>query len=329
MKKLLLIVIGMGFIVGCGNDDDGLGGIAIPPRTLSEVAPEDDAELQEFLSTHFYNYEDFQSPVDPNFDYQIIIDKIEGENADKIPLIDQVGTLEVKVSSFEFGLGDDEEDIIHKLYYLSAREGIGEDPSVADSVFVRYNGRFLDGIPFDGSDSGLWFDLARIQAPLQGARGFTEGVSLFNAGQIPVEQPSDGTFTAEGFGVGAIFMPSGLAYFNSGQGIIGPYTPIMFDVQVLTLNFADHDNDGVPSIQEDLNQNGYLYDDNTDQSNEEEIQGASLVADLLDIDDDGDGVLTRTEISDADGNIIFPYPDSNNDGTPDYLDADIQRDPNE
>ena len=233
------------------------------------------------------------------------------------------------MSSFEFGLDDGEEDIVHKLYYLNARDGVGEDPSVADSVFVRYNGRFLDGIPFDGSDSGIWFDLARIQAPLQGARGFTEGVSLFNAGQIPIDQPNDGTFTAEGFGVGAIFMPSGLAYFNIGQGTIDPYTPIMFDVQVLTLNFADHDNDGIPSIQEDLNQNGYLYDDNTDQSDEEEVQGNPLVANLLDIDDDGDGILTRTEISDADGNIIFPYPDSNNDGTPDYLDPDVQRDPNE
>ena len=97
-------------------------------------------------------------------------------------------------------------------------------------------------------------------------------------------------------------------------------------VEVLTLNFADHDNDGIPSIEEDLNENGFLYDDNTDESLERENR-RPLLANLLDTDDDGDGVLTRTEISDADGNIIFPYPDSNNDGTPDYLDPDIQRNP--
>ena len=47
------------------------------------------------------------------------------------------------------------------------------------------------------------------------------------------------------------------------------------------------------------------------------------IPDYLDVDDDGDGVLTRDEITDEDGNIIFPYPDSNGNGTPDYLDPDF------
>ncbi|MEO0572438.1 MAG: hypothetical protein AAF039_12095 [Bacteroidota bacterium] len=334
MKKFLVIVMGIGILTSCGDDDiDTLGGIAIPPRLLSEVAPEDDQEIQEFLQTHFYNYEDFQDPIAPDFDFKIVIDTIEGDNADKTPLIDQVEVTEIGISAFEFGLSDGEEDIIHRLYYLNAREGVGGDPSVADSVFVRYTGRLLDGRVFDGSNTGTWFDLAQIQAPapVQAARGFSEGVSFFNAGIIPGpdQQPNDGTFIAEGFGVGVVFMPSGLGFFNSGTGIIEAYTPLIFEVDVLTWNFADHDNDGIPSIEEDLNGNGYLYDDNTNEAGEREIQFAPLIADFQDIDDDGDGVLTRTEISDADGNIIFPYPDSNNDDIPDYLDPDIQRDPNE
>jgi len=326
MKKLLIVLMAVSLLTACGDDDGGMDFIEVPPRLLSEVALEDDEKIQEFLKTHFYNYEDFSNPP-ADFDFKVRIDSLVGDNADKTPLIDQVQVLEVPVSSSEFGLNTVEEDIVHKLYYLDARGGVGENPSVADSVFVKYEGRLLNGQLFDGSSTGTWFDLARIQAPLQGARGFSEGVSLFNAGIIPGpdQQPSDGTFIAEGFGVGAVFLPSGLAYFNSSVGIIPTYTPIIFQVEVLTLNLADHDNDGIPSIEEDLNGNGYLYDDNTDRALEEENRGAPLIANLLDIDDDGDGVLTREEISDADGNIIFPYPDSNGDGTPDYLDPDILR----
>jgi len=40
----------------------------------------------------------------------------------------------------------------------------------------------------------------------------------------------------------------------------------------------------------------------------------------LDTDDDGDGILTIDEIKDASGNVTFP--DSDNDGVPDYLDED-------
>jgi len=42
----------------------------------------------------------------------------------------------------------------------------------------------------------------------------------------------------------------------------------------------------------------------------------------LDADDDGDGIPTRDEISDENGNIIIPYPDADGDGVPDYLDPD-------
>ena len=40
---------------------------------------------------------------------------------------------------------------------------------------------------------------------------------------------------------------------------------------------------------------------------------------MRDPDDDGDGILTRNEL-DTDGDGV--YDDSDNDGIPDYLDAD-------
>ena len=92
----------------CKNDDDG-GPEAIPPSLLSDVAPEDDETIREFLNTHFYNYEDFDTPPS-DFDYKIVIDTIAGENAGKKPLMEDAVPLTIKVSSNQFGLSEEETD---------------------------------------------------------------------------------------------------------------------------------------------------------------------------------------------------------------------------
>ena len=71
---------------------------------------------------------------------------------------------------------------------------------------------------------------------------------------------------------------------------------------------------------EDLNGNGYLYDDNTDEEQERELRIQPAV-DFLDLDDDNDGIRTSEEIIiDGEGNITFP--DSDGDSIPDYRDPD-------
>lgn len=118
-------------------------------------------------------------------------------------------------------------------------------------------------------------------------------------------------------------MPSGLAYFNNpplGSGI-DLYDPLIFQVGVgLYEENTDYDNDGIPSIMEDLNNDGVLSNDNTDLE-QERTSGFSFLPNHLDTDDDQDGTPTRDEIIiDAEGNISFP--DTDGDGTPDYLDRD-------
>ncbi len=321
MKKLLGLLLALGLLSGCGDDDGGPGGQIIPPRLLSEVALENDAEIVEFLETHFYNYEEFQGPITPDFDFKILIDTIAGENADRTPLLEQVISKVINVNSIELGLSEEENDIPHTLYYLIPRQGVGPNPSVADSVFMRYTGKLLDDTEFDASNTGVWLNLPGIQAPGagSGARGFAEGTAFINSGGEPIINP-DGTFDVEGFGVGIMFMPSGLGFFNNSQGLIPAYSPLIFEVNVLAMIEADHDQDGIPSILEDLNGNGYMYDDNTDEAEEREFR-QPLFADFLDLDDDNDGIRTSEEISiDADGNITFP--DSDGDGIPDYRDPD-------
>jgi len=319
MKRFLSVFSIALLFASCGSDDNDVQ--ITPPRLLSEVEPENRQEIITFLKTHFYNYEEFQNPP-ADFDFKIRVDTIAGNNADRIPLIQQVDSAVVNVSSLEFSLPDGEEDIPHQYYYLNARTGIEtkDNPSVADSTFVRYEGKLLNGTSFDGSTtSPVWFDLARIQAPLQGFRGFSEGMVNFKPGGEPISNP-DGTFVVEDYGVGMMIFPSGLGGFNALTAGIPQYSPLIFEIDLFTINVSDHDQDGIPSIQEDLNGNGYLFDDNTDEA-EEQAAGFPSSVNFLDVDDDDDGTLTRDEIIvNSDGTITFP--DTDGDGVPDYLDKD-------
>jgi len=319
LKRITGLVLLL-FLLACSNDDTG-DFVVVPPRSLAEVEAEDDAAIIAYLETHFYNYEEFQSPP-PDFDFKIVLDTIAGANADKIPLIDQVSSATRSVQAGEFFLESDE-TLDHTFYYLEARSGIGANPTVADSVYVRYRGSLLDGIPFDGSENiPIWFDLAQIQGPQQGARGFGEAMPNFKIGGNVIDN-GDGTFTVDGYGVGLMFLPSGLGFFNVPSGSIPPYSPLIFEVDLFTLNETDHDGDGIPSILEDVDGDGYLYNDNTDEDEERASGQLIRFADFLDLDDDQDGTPTREEINlDAEGNLILPFPDADGDGIPDYRDPD-------
>ena len=75
------------------------------------------------------------------------------------------------------------------------------------------------------------------------------------------------------------------------------------------------------TIEEDLDGDGYLYNDNSDAKEEEDSGILVRFANFLDLDDDQDGTPTRDEIEiDNEGNVSFP--DGDGDGVPDYLDPD-------
>lgn len=310
-KNVLIFVLLAILVWSCGSDDNGF--TIVPPKALSEIVDQDKDSIVQYLETHFYNYEEFQNPP-ADFDYKIVLGEIEGDNADKTPpLIDMMTAVKTTVRSTEIGLTDDKE-VEHTYYYLVARQGVGAQATVADSTYIRYEGLLLDNTVFDASTATpIWLGYTgRI-------RGFSEGTQFLKAGGTPILN-EDGTFEITDYGVGLVVFPSAFGYYNNATGLISEYSPLIFKIDLMAVNEADHDNDGVPSYLEDLNGNGYLYDDNTDLASEEGSSSISTVSNFLDNDDDNDGKLTRDEISDADGNIIFPYPDSNNDGIPDYLD---------
>ncbi len=313
-EKGVLLFIALLVIISSCSSDDSTDVIVVPPRPLAEVEAENDADIIEYLQTHYYNYEEFENPS-ADFNYKIVLDTITGDAKDKIPLIDQVSTMTIAVSSETFNL-DEDVTVDHTLYYLAAREGIGESPTVGDSTLVAYEGQLLSGEIFDSNITYTWQYLPFF------LRGYAAGVSQFKVGGEVISN-IDGTVDITGSGIGLMFIPSGLAYFDNpplGSGIFN-YDILVFQVDTgLFIESTDYDNDGIPSFMEDLNNNGNLSDDNSDES-VELSSGFGFIPDHLDIDDDQDGILTRDEIViDNAGNISFP--DSDGDGTPDYRDPD-------
>jgi hypothetical protein len=297
-----LLIVMLVVTVSCKkNEDDGPE--PIPPRDRGAEAIRAQEEIETFLETHFYNYEDFQA--DPE-NFKIIFDTIAGDNATKTPLIDQVDFLDVADVI--------DTDVSYKLYYLNVREGGGDRPNFSDYTINTYDGRLMNLELFDSSVIPVRFSLVDSPTTSGIIRGLQQAIIQFRGAANVISNP-DGTLSFEDFGIGAVFIPSGLAYYNypPASGGLNAYDQLIFSFELFDSEIADHDNDGIPSFMEDLNGNGYLMDDDTDGDG---------IPNYLDEDDDGDGRLTKYEIEiDGDGNITFP--DTNGNGTPDYLDPTI------
>ncbi|CAI8381176.1 MAG: putative FKBP-type peptidyl-prolyl cis-trans isomerase FkpA [Flavobacteriales bacterium] len=291
MKKNLFFILSVFIIfVQCNKDDDVSEEVEI--RNLRDQVSVDQDMLETFLKTHSYNYEDFSNS---NRDIDVVFDSIIN-NSSKISLFDQASIKTIDVM--------DSDSIItsHNLYYIIAREGINESPSIVDSVFVAYEGLLTDNYVFDNRVFPVWIDLANT------LQGFRESVSELKSGNF--SENSNGTISYTSFGIGLFFMPSGIAYFNNAQADIPEYSPLIFKVKLMTHVDTDHDSDGILSFFEDIDGNGNPFGDNTD---------GDQLWNMYDSDDDGDGVLTINELDKNNDSII---DDTDNDGIPDYLDPD-------
>ena len=290
--KLILLFFFILINISCRPDDEDQ---EEPPRDYLVQSLDDDERLVQYLKSHYYNYQDFNNIMD---DYkEIKIDTILSSNNNLKSLFDLAVQTSIPLAS------NQGEIIDHKLYHIVVKDGIRVDdkPSIADSVYLSYKGKLLDGNEFDKKTSPVWFDTANV------IRGFRYGLQYFSPGNF-VER-ENGTIDFKKFGRGLIFIPSGLGYFNNVQTNIPSYSPLIFEVSIFTINRADHDDDGVLSIDEDPNNDGNPYNDDTDEDG---------VINMYDEDDDGDGILTKDEL-DGDDPDSLP-DDSNNDGIPDYLD---------
>ena len=206
-------------------------------------------------------------------------------------------------------------DVDYTLYYYVNNVGSPAVdkgfPTVMDSVYVKYSGQRIIktdsiSVPFDRSN-GTWFTLNGV------IRGWTYGFTNFKGGDNVTD---NGPITYDNGGNGVLFIPSGLAYSNLGSGAILRNESIFFYIDLFDLvQDTDHDNDGIASINEDIDGNGDPRDDDTD------LDGGP---NYFDTDDDGDGVLTKDEDANGDGNPANDFSDANNPTLADYLNPDIK-----
>lgn len=242
----LLMIGAISTAISCKKNDDSS---AVPPRDYAEVADENNAEIRKFMQSHFYNYEDFQNPS-ANFDYEVIIDTISNNNINKTSLWEQARIVDLNVITSEG------KTITHQLYYIAVQEGSGRQSTVADSVFVTYKGMLLNKTIFEDNKwltQNNWLDLLGLLSTSSTGviKGMREGIALLKDSASSPTINSDGTFTLPNdYGIGIFIFPSGLGYFNSTISGIPSYSPLIYIVKLIKTKNADHDNDGIPSINE-------------------------------------------------------------------------------
>jgi len=304
-SAFLIFSISFLFLTSCRPDDNTS---ITPPRDRQEVYEEDITEIEEYLKSNYLTID-----AEMNATVNAI-----PENGPQTSIWDQTDyplqsiTVKNDVRVSYKTNGRIKDDVEYKLYYIVLNEGGGVTPKSVDSTFVAYKGWNLENVIFDQNNSGTWFSFPEPQ--ISAISGFRQILSQIKT-EASSSLNSDGTITRVNYGNVIVFIPSGLAYFNSFRTNISTYSPIAFQIKLFSRKERDHDNDKISSQYEDLNDNNDYFDDDTD---------GDLIPDFLDIDDDGDGFTTRTEIIETnDGNGTITYYSFNN--IPSCIGSSIKR----
>ncbi len=310
LKRLALLFMLLTAIVGCKKDDESNDSFDAAAQAIT-----DDEALINYLKSHYF------IEAEPGEVFGNIDTIMNNESS----LFDNTNLKTQNVT---------ENDIAYKLYYFEDNEGIEVAPEKTDSVLVNYRGFLLDSTKFDERLSFTWLSLTNV------IRGWSHGFVNFKGGINSTVPGEPVTFSDTGSGI--LFIPSGLAYSSIGNPGIGPNEPLIFHIRLGLVERADHEGDRLLSSYEDLDKDGNPNNDDSDGDGG---------ADYIDGDDDNDGVLTIDELElktyviaigeseptlasnefeydrmEDDTNITIytaVVTDSNNDGTPDYLDADV------
>jgi hypothetical protein len=297
-KITLYIICAIVGFASCSKDDE-TDPIIVDERDRAEQQVIDKDSLIGYLETHYFNSSAFVSNPNPLLNNLVITELPEGENVptNHTLLIDAV---EIKTTVFV----DVDVDVTYEYYVLRLNQGGGADsPQFTDDVRVNYTGNLLNEEIFDSAVTPTDFDLTGL------VTGWGRVLSEFNTAESFIIN-GDGTVSYYNYGIGVMFLPSGLAFFSDNLNDIPIYSPLIFKFELFQTEENDHDGDGVPSYLEDLDGDFNVNNDDTNDNG---------VPDYADNDDDGDGTLTIEEdLEDIDPNV-----DSSGDG---ILDNDLDGD---
>jgi FKBP-type peptidyl-prolyl cis-trans isomerase FkpA len=103
------------------------------------------------------------------------------------------------------------------LYYIELQAGTGRMPVQKDTVYFRYTGMFLNRVVFD-SNVALAEPYGAIIGDHGLIAGIEEGITLMKEG-----------------GKARFLTPSSLAYGGAGSYGIGGYTPLLWELTLVTV----------------------------------------------------------------------------------------------
>ena len=292
-----------------------------PPRAYAEQYKTDIADIEKYLNTYYITVVNNPGKTD---DQDVTITKIPDGGTQRSIMSYKDATTYPKLLFRTVKL----HDVDYKLYYLVLRPGIGESPCNVDGVFTSYRGDYLQRVAATTTTpvtpeyiSATKFEEIKFPQSFfslySTVSGWGETFPQFKKGTFTTN--NDGSVSYYDFGAGVMFLPSGLAYYNNGAGSIPAYSPLVFSFKLYEIQRLDQDNDGVPSFQEDLNGDGYVYiysnTLNYPTPPDDEIRYADDKPDkdgipnFFDIDDDGDNYTTKLEITKPYGsNLLLDGP---------------------
>jgi hypothetical protein len=313
IKFYFILLIATVVTISSCNKDDNKDTPYVPPKPFAEQYPIDIAVIEDYLKANYITVVNNPGAVN---DQDITITKLDADHPTSIwdQKMYPLKSREVKLHG-----------IVYKLYYLVLREGVGESPTNVDGAFVAYKGNYLSSVTESTvtTITSTFFEENKfpIGVDLYGyIRGWKEIFPQLKAGTYKSNPNGDGTVVYSDFGAAVMFIPSGLAYYNSVKGSIPAYSPLVFNVKLYEINRLDHEYymsgqsvvavpDGVKSFQEDIDGDGYMWTKNelqvgvTTNPDDTDEDG---IPDFLDRDDDGDDYATQGEVKDASGKI-YPF----------------------
>lgn len=287
MKKTLVLItllcFGTILFNACNKEDTPTSSL----RDRQVVYDENIIEIREYLQSNYLDISDFSvKEIDAG---QTSIWDDTNYPLESIPVKN-----DIRRTLYTDGEGTD--DVNYELYYIKINEGGGVAPTSLDSTFVAYKGWNLNNVVFDQNNTGRWFTFP--EPNMSSISGFRQILSeIKTEGSYSVG--GDGVVTHYDYGDIIVFIPSGLAYFGTTLTNISAYSPIAFRIKLFSRKERDHDGDRVLSNYEDFSydNNGdriYGIDGDNDFFNDD--TDGDKTPDFLDVDDDGDGYLTKYEI---------------------------------
>jgi len=294
----------LAILSSCNKDDDS-SEPTFEERDRTEQQIVDIDSLKGYLETHYYNKSTFDTPGDHSISELIISELPRDDNGDYLPMPDPDNNqmLDVAVGAAKTTTY---QDTAYEYYVLDLNTGGGDNPHFTDLVRLNYNGLLQDGDTFDSTVNPTDFDLLNL------IQGWREVIPQFKTSQS-FDENEDGTVSYSNYGLGVMFLPSGLGYFGSPQSASIPaYANLVFKFELYQSEVNDHDLDGIPSYAEDVDGDKNVFNDDTD---EDEIPN------FLEIDDDGDGTLTINEL----GRTTYTVNTNNGESEPVLANGEFER----